>query len=90
MRRKKASKIRAFFLEVYKERLKRRFIFHIPENIVIRNLCKKFKRLLRLNRRFGFFEYGSAPKMYDKESKMLSFYGYWLSSINYLLIFIII
>lgn len=80
MRRKKASKMRAFFLEVYKERLKKRFVTRfIRKRRKYITYIKSLKRLLRLNRRFGFFEYGSAPRMYDRESKMLSFYGYWLT-----------
>lgn len=80
MRKKKASKIRAFFLEVYKERLKKRFVrSFIKKKRRYTGYIRSLRRLLRLNRRFGFFDYGSAPKLYDRESKMLSFYGYWLT-----------
>jgi hypothetical protein len=41
-------------------------------------------------RRYGFFEYATAPRTYDKEKRTLSRYASWLRIISYLQIFIII
>lgn len=80
MRRKKASRIRSFFLEVYKERLKKRYVrVFVKKKRKYKARFRRLKRILRLNRRYGFFEYGSAPRRYDQESRTLSFYGYWLA-----------
>jgi len=80
MKRKKTSKIRVFFLQVYKERLKRRFINKsLLKKRKYYRYFKNLKRTLRLNKRYGFFEHGAAPRTLDKENKPLSFHGYWLT-----------
>lgn len=80
VRYKKRSKIRSFFLEVYKERLKYRLTNKIKsKKRKYLKFLKSVKRTLRLNRRYGFFEYGAATRIFDKESKSVSFHGYWLA-----------
>jgi len=80
IRRKRNSKLFDLFRKAYKERFKRRFTSNLVKNKTqYFNYLKNIRKTIKLGRRFGFFEYATASPIYDKESVLLSFYGYWLS-----------
>lgn len=79
VRRRKNVRLYNFFITVYKERLKRRFpTYLLKQQPEIINYFIRLMYTLKLMRRYGFFEYSTAPRIYDNENRMISRYARWL------------
>jgi hypothetical protein len=62
----------------------------LKEKLQRRRNIQKLYYVIRLRTRFGFFIFANAQKQLDQANRRLSFYGYWLTNLNYFQIFTII